>query len=319
VPGGGRRISSQRNPKSFLRPHSRAFSRHLASRRAIVPQDLARDTFRDLIDPGERRVDLPGRARAADRDRGSARRQKIIFVSIAFDGRQSPLGRRLAPSIPRMDKTGEPDPPRALARVFASSSSGAHTRDRVAHLSAVALCVKDCIMFVSDRRHVVPSPSPRVRLAPSRARASSASSTPSVRSGFTIGAFFFRIARLYRTLTVCTLSSPQSHASPRHAEISIQISSERPRRALGAPRPDGWILDVLDASGASRPRRRRRVRGRRVRVIDTRGGASERERAVRASSSRRRSIDRSTWRRSTSSRFARSRARARRWNFERNG
>ena len=316
MPGGGRRISSQRNPKSFLRPHSRAFSRHLASRRAIVPQDLARDTFRDLIDPGERSVDLPGRARAADRDRGSARRQKIIFVSIAFDGRQSPLGRRLAPSIPRMDKTGEPDPPRALARVFASSSSGAHTRDRVAHLSAVALCVKDCIMFVSDRRHVVPSPSPRVRLAPSRARASSASSTPSVRSGFTIGAFFFASRASIALSLFLRYHSPQSHASPRHAEISIQISSARPRRALPSPRPDGWISD---ASGASRPRRRRRVRGRRVRVIDTRGGASERERAVRASSSRRRSIDRSTWRRSTSSRFARSRARARRWNFERNG
>ena len=123
MPGGGRRISSQRNPTSFLRPHSRAFSRHLASRRAIVPQDLARDTFRDLIDPGERSVDLPGRARAADRDRGSARRQKIIFVSIAFDGRQSPLGRRLAPSIPRMDKTGEPDPPRALARCASKIAS----------------------------------------------------------------------------------------------------------------------------------------------------------------------------------------------------
>ena len=317
MPGGGRRISSQRNPKSFLRPHSRAFSRHLASRRAIVPQDLARDTFRDLIDPGERSVDLPGRARAADRDRGSARRQKIIFVSIAFDGRQSPLGRRLAPSIPRMDKTGEPDPPRALARVFASSSSGAHTRDRVAHLSAVALCVKDCIMFVSDRRHVVPSPSPRVRLAPSRARASSASSTPSVRSGFTIGAFFFA-SRACIVLSLYVHYHPPNRTRPL-ATLRSRSKSRASARVVPSPRPDGWILDVLDASGASRPRRRRRARGRRVRVRDRRGGASERERAVRALSSRRRSIDRSTWRRSTSSRFARSRARARRWNFERNG
>ncbi len=312
MPGGGRRISSQRNPKSFLRPHSRAFSRHLASRRAIVPQDLARDTFRDLIDPGERSVDLPGRARAADRDRGSARRQKIIFVSIAFDGRQSPLGRRLAPSIPRMDKTGEPDPPRALARVFASSSSGAHTRDRVAHLSAVALCVKDCIMFVSDRRHVVPSPrlafaSPRRARAPRAPRARRASGRVlrlalffASRAGIVL-ALFLSCHSPNRTRPLATLRSrPRSRASA---------------RVVPSPRPDGWILDV---SGASRPRRRR-VRDRRVRVIDTRGGASERERAARASSSRRRSIDRSTWRRSTSSRFARSRARARRWNFERNG
>lgn len=314
MPGGGRRISSQRNPKSFLRPHSRAFSRHLASRRAIVPQDLARDTFRDLIDPGERRVDLPGRARAADRDRGSARRQKIIFISIAFDGRQSPLGRRLAPSIPRMDKTGEPDPPRALARVFASSSSGAHTRDRVAHLSAVALCVKDCIMFVSDRRHVVPSPSPRVRLAPSRARAPRA---PRARraSGRVLRLALFFASRACIVLSLFLRYHPPNRTRPL-ATLRSRSKSRASARVVPSPRPDGWILD---ASGASRPRRRRRVRGRRVRVIDTRGGASERERAVRASSSRRRSIDRSTWRRSTSSRFARSRARARRWNFERNG
>jgi len=234
VPGGGRRISSQRNPKSFLRPHSRAFSRHFASRRAIVPQDLARDTFRDLIDPGERSVDLPGRARAADRDRGSARRQKIIFVSIAFDGRQSPLGRRLAPSIPRMDKTGEPDPPRALARVFASSSSGAHTRDRVAHLSAVALCVKDCIMFVSDRRHVVPSPSPRVRLAPSRARASSASSTPSVRSGFTIGAFFSHRARVSYSHCFYAIIPPIARVPSPRGDLEPNLE----RAPASCPRPD---------------------------------------------------------------------------------
>ena len=103
------------------------------------------------------------------------------------------------------------------------------------------------------------------------------------------------------------------------ATLRSRSKSRASARVVPSPRPDGWILDVLDVSGASRPRRRRRVRGRRVRVIDTRGGASERERAVRASSSRRRSIDRSTWRRSTSSRFARSRAHARRWNFERNG
>jgi hypothetical protein len=307
VPGGGRRISSQRNPKSFLRPHSRAFSRHLASRRAIVPQDLARDTFRDLIDPGERRVDLPGRARAADRDRGSARRQKIIFVSIAFDGRQSPLGRRLAPSIPRMDKTGEPDPPRALARVFASSSSGAHTRDRVVRQRL------HHVRFGSTSRCTVPvaSRSPR---PVARARASSASSTPSVRSGFTIGAFFFA-SRACIVLSLYVHYHPPNRTRPL-ATLRSRSKSRASARVVPSPRPDGWILD---ASGASRPRRRRRVRGRRVRVIDTRGGASERERAVRASSSRRRSIDRSTWRRSTSSRFARSRARARRWNFERNG
>ena len=130
-----------------------------------------------------------------------------------------------------MDKTGEPDPPRALARVFASSSSGAHTRDRVAHLSAVALCVKDCIMFVSDRRHVVPSP--RLAFAsPRRARAPRAPRARRASGRVLRLALFFRIARWYRTRVVFKLSFPQSHASSRNAEISTQISRERTRRAL---------------------------------------------------------------------------------------
>lgn len=133
--------------------------------------------------------------------------------------------------------------------------------------------------------------------------------------GFYDWRFFFRIARLYRTLTVCTLSSPQSHASPRHAEISIQISSERPRRALAPTgRMDfGCVRSVASASSSSSARSSSaRDRYARWRVREGAGGA----RVEFASSSSRR---RSTWRRSTSSRFARSRARARRWNFERNG
>ena len=74
--------------------------------------------------------------------------------------------------------------------------------------------------------------------------------------GFYDWRFFFRIARLYRTLTVCTLSSPQSHASPRHAEISSQISRERPRRALAPTgRMDfGCVRSVASASSSSRAR-----------------------------------------------------------------
>ena len=126
---------------------------------------------------------------------------------------------------------------------------------------------------------------------------------------------FFFASRAYIVLSLFLRYHPPNRTRPLATRRS-RSKSRASARVVPSPRPDGWILDV---SGASRPRRRRRARGRRVRVIDTRGGASERERAVRASSSRRRSIDRSTWRRSTSSRFARSRARARRWNFERNG
>ncbi len=94
--------------------------------------------------------------------------------------------------------------------------------------------------------------------------------------GFYDWRFFFRIACLYRTLTVCTLSSPQSHASPRHAEISIQISSERPRRALAPTgRMDfGCVRSVASASSSSSARSSSaRDRYARWRVREGAGGA----------------------------------------------
>ena len=229
---GGFRPNVIPNPSCVrTRARSRAISRPDARSFRKTSREILFATLSTLASEASTYLDVRARRIAIGALRDG---KKIIFVSIAFDGRQSPLGQRLAPSIPRMDKTGEPDPPRALARVFASSSSGAHTRDRVAHLSAVALCVKDCIMFVSDRRHVVPSPSPRVRLAPSRARASSASSTPSVRSGFTIGAFFSHRARVSYSHCFYAIIPPIARVPSPRGDLEPNLA----RAPASCPRPD---------------------------------------------------------------------------------
>lgn len=198
--------------------------------------------------------------------------------------------------------------------------SGARTpaRDRATHLSAVALCVKVCIMFVSGSTSRCTAPprlaSPVVR--PRAPRARRGAERPSADPFLRLGAFFHRIARVDSYSRCFNTMIPPIAPSPSRVQRSRARS---PNKMGGATRSASGHPSICHSSIHSSVVQ---ISGSCVRVVRLGAGPVVRviRRRVREGAKPSSSLSRrgSTWSCFTSSRFARSRARARRRNFERN-
>jgi hypothetical protein len=227
---GGFRPNVIPNPSCVrTRARSRAISRPDARSFRKTSREILFATLSTLASEASTYLDVRVRRIAIGALRDGKKSSSSVSRSTGDNLPSGGASRRAFPewikraSPTRLERSRESSRHRARARTRAIAS---RTSARSRCASKIASC--------SFRIDVTLYRPPRVRLAPSRARASSASSTPSVRSGFTIGAFFSHRARVSYSHCFYAIIPPIARVPSPRGDLEPNLA----RAPASCPRPD---------------------------------------------------------------------------------